>query len=251
MTRPTGCLRDPIGCGRGEDIALLVPVSAAGRDVPESSTLEYFVVEIHDQTGQSCVGHALAQCLRVRAAVLGRTIAPSAMAIYAVARELDRPGVTPLLDHGSFPAMAIEGLSDWGAVDEARWPDDSPIAESVPSDVLEAGALAHVSGEYRIDSDVKNAVKRAVSAGYPVFFAMAVDATYSDYPGGVWRGISGEITGGHAQVIVGYDSESVTVANSWGRGWGEQGLSRVEWGVITGRDAYDFYIITCSPNEVT
>lgn len=247
--RPLGCLFDPPGEGRGEPLARLAAVSAA-RTIPFAATLQNHITLIDDQIGNECVGQALAQCLRIRSHIDGRPIDPSWTAIYAVARSLEHPSAHTLADVGSFPFRGIEGLSDWGVVARRRWPGDVDHTLPVPVDVLEAGALAYITGEYRIGDEREVQIKQAICAGHPVFFAMSVDASYQHYSGGLWRGMSGPSMGGHAQCIVGYDEDGVIVANSWGLGWGEGGLSRISWDAIASADCTNFYVITHAPLEV-
>jgi C1A family cysteine protease len=51
-----------------------------------------------------------------------------------------------------------------------------------------------------------------------------IGSAFQSYKSGVFSGPCG--SGGHAMVVVAYDSASWTVKNSWGSSWGEQGYSR-------------------------
>jgi hypothetical protein len=250
--RPTGALRDPVGCERGEPLHRLGAIRAE-RTLPESVDLRPFVTTIPEQRGESCIGHALAQALRVRAAIMGITLDPSAMAIYAVARELEAPGADELPDAGSYPFRAIEGLSDWGVVARRRWSDDVDASKPVAIDVLEAGATAYVTGEYAISS--KGAargieIRQALAAGHPVFWARDVDRAYMRLRGDIYRGLTEPAVGAHAGCLVGYDADSVTDAGSWGRTHGADGFARIAWEFVESERAYSFTVITFAPTAV-
>jgi len=55
---------------------------------------------------------------------------------------------------------------------------------------------------------------------------------FSYYTGGVYEHVSGELEGGHAVVIVGYDDveHAWIVKNSWDTGWGDDGYFKILWG---------------------
>lgn len=250
--RPLGAKRDPAGETRGQSIDRLVGVRRAG--LPVSVDLRPFVERIVDQADQGCVGHALGQALRVRARIDGITLDVSDTAIYALAREFENPRAKTLTDDGSYPSKAIDGMQTFGICDRARWPDDVGAHLRVSQDVLEAGSLATVTGVYHITSSGaarKADIMSALSNTHPIVFAMNVDVSYQEYSSGVWRGMVGPTLGGHAQCIVGYTPDGVIVANSWGRGWGENGFSTIAWAWICGPECHDFYTITMSPTKIS
>lgn len=259
MIRPLGALPDPAHLARGKPIRELVGAALDESDDNFLSAIDFRRhARIRDQRGNSCVGYALAQCLHVRASLLDYELDPSALAIYAIARELEAPSrrwpADPLPDVGSYPFRAIEGLEEWGVVARTRWPDEGDVGAPVPQDVLEAGALARVDGVYRFvdaGSDRMRAIRRAIGQGHPVFFAMRVDDSYMVHVGdGVWGGLTGPVRGGHAQCIVGYRPGAYLVANSWGTGWGFGGFAWVasEW--LNTDYCFDFTAITATPSEV-
>jgi C1A family cysteine protease len=59
---------------------------------------------------------------------------------------------------------------------------------------------------------------------------------YSDlqrnYQAGVYEYIAGDLVGGHAVLIVGWNDQeqSWICKNSWGKGWGDEGYFRIKWG---------------------
>lgn len=73
--------------------------------------------------------------------------------------------------------------------------------------------------------------KRAILNG-PVLAAMEVYEDFSYYRGGIYRHVSGALSGLHAVAVVGYSDPQHCwiVKNSWGTAWGERGFFRMRYG---------------------
>lgn len=73
--------------------------------------------------------------------------------------------------------------------------------------------------------------KRALTAG-PVVAAMAVFEDFFSYGSGIYRHVSGNLSGYHAICLVGYDdAQACWIAkNSWGTNWGDRGFFRIRYG---------------------
>lgn len=81
----------------------------------------------------------------------------------------------------------------------------------------------------------------------PISGAFNVYADFYYYTGGVYEHVSGDLEGGHAIVIVGWDDaeQCFIVKNSWGTGWGESGYFRIAYSQVLnevgfGQDAADY-----------
>ena len=88
-------------------------------------------------------------------------------------------------------------------------------------------------------ADTKATLQAAMAAGKPVVLGIPVydnffdvSAAHSDY-----SSVSGSYEGGHAITAFGYDAYGVTIENSWGAGWGDDGFARLSWSFI---DNYAF-----------
>jgi C1A family cysteine protease len=85
------------------------------------------------------------------------------------------------------------------------------------------------SGYVDIAQDL-NAFKKALTEG-PM--AVAVDASnWSSYRGGIFSNCGTGLN--HGVLAVGYNSESITIKNSWGTTWGEKGFIRLALGNTCG-----------------
>lgn len=206
-----------------------------------------------DQQGECCVGEMWRRMLHMRASIAGRPIRwPSAYSVWTPARQMG----------GSFPANvgvrprdAAEHLRRFGLVAEERWPSKRPnIDKPLPWDVLQHGVDARLSRYSRLSSVGQLRcveVRRALSAGFPVGFAMVVDESFLDGPGALWTGLRGPLLGGHAQVIVGHRPGAFRVAGSYGESWADRGYFWISDECIGSDECTDFYVGDTAPAEVT
>lgn len=254
MIRKLGALRDAPGTERGEPLEKLIATRIALPQLPVLVDMRSIVSTIPDQGNEnSCVGHALAQAIRVRSAYMGRVVDPSAKAIYAVARKLESPDAAYLPDEGSYPEKAFEGVDIVGVCARERWPDRVDPTQPVPLDVLEAGRFAMMSGEYAIPTGrgCVDAIKRALAAGHPVFWTRDVGHTYMALNATSYRYVGDrEETGGHAGCLVGYDPFGAWDAGSYGRGHGANGFTHNAWDFIRSGAVHKFKVITTALVEV-
>lgn len=75
-------------------------------------------------------------------------------------------------------------------------------------------------------------IKKAIDNNHAVDTGMYVYQDFMHYKSGIYRHVSGDMLGGHAVTIVGYnDAEGYwLIKNSWGTGWGESGYFRIAYG---------------------
>jgi hypothetical protein len=90
----------------------------------------------------------------------------------------------------------------------------------------------------------KSEIKTALAAGKPVVLGMTVydgffglSAGHSD-----WGSASGSFAGYHAVTAFGYDSYGVTIENSWGTAWGDDGFARLSWPFVAS-DVFTAYAV--------
>lgn len=86
----------------------------------------------------------------------------------------------------------------------------------------------------------------------PIVAAFDVYEDFRDYTGGIYEHVWGDLLGGHAVAIVGYnDAENYwIVKNSWGTGWGETGWFKIRYGQCN-IDSYMSYAMTVCPATAT
>ena len=144
-------------------------------------------------------------------------------------------------DYGWYPQSAASTLMKRGVTDEACMPY---LSGASGKDVAcEAKCADSTQRTVRISNyqtpsmsvmDV-NSVKRALQNG-PVMTTLSVYADFIAYSGGVYKHSYGEMLGGHAISIIGYDdaTQSYIIRNSWGQEWGEEGFGRVAYNDTSG-----------------
>ncbi len=135
---------------------------------------------------------------------------------------------------GGLVEAALTFYQQNGVVLEACMPyqaDDAVDCSSACPDserhVVTIPGWGYVTLEEAIVENIKQAVYRhPVSASYTVF------EDFQHYDGGVYEHVWGDVVGGHAILIVGWDDaeECWIVKNSWGANWGEDGYFRIKWG---------------------
>lgn len=132
--------------------------------------------------------------------------------------------------NGGDPGDALMYVRDHGLVDGAVYPYEATIS-SCPAD-----QIAKRKRTYITDYDViqkKNTEADLVSfvSKQPVGVAIQVTQKFQLYSSGIFD--DPECTGkkiDHGVNVIGYDSHSFIVRNTWGREWGEDGYIRIKRG---------------------
>jgi len=129
--------------------------------------------------------------------------------------------------YGWYISVALNRLRDCGTPDEACYPYQGRDAS------CSGGCADWQSRAYKIVSwnwiaNNPGAIEAALMNG-PVIAAFTVYSDFYNYHGGIYQHTSGNVVGGHAVTIVGYDSNEQywIVKNSWSANWGENGYFRI------------------------
>lgn len=85
--------------------------------------------------------------------------------------------------------------------------------------------------------------KNVIATKGPVVAGMAVYSDFFSYRSGVYRHVSGGLSGYHAISVVGYDDEQQCwiCKNSWGPGWGDNGWFKIGYGECMIDTSFAFY----------
>lgn len=220
--------------------------------VPQSCDNSSLIVDVLNQGGEgSCVGCSIAQAIRGALIHEGsdRVVLPSAQWIYWLGRselgDQDR-------DVGTTPSAALEGLRAMGIAEHDNWPYEA--GDIQPGDRLWSVARAaadqsYLSGYSRVSSSgqaLVSDVRAALAAGHLVIGGTFVDDVFCNLgPSDVWRGVSGEIVGGHCVCLVDYDGPTIRGVNSWGDTWCRSGFFSLDVSALDGFS--DLWIVSSSP----
>jgi C1A family cysteine protease len=150
-------------------------------------------------------------------------------------------------DSGASISDTFRAMNKSGVVPEAEWPYDiTKFTKRPPAkDKKDSQKLVVYM---RVDPTLK-ALMEALAAGQPVEFGINV---YSSFEGeeasstGVVPTpdlVKEQLLGGHALLLVGYDSDKqwFIVRNSWGDSWGERGYCYLEFAYVVSSLASDFW----------
>jgi hypothetical protein len=130
---------------------------------------------------------------------------------------------------GWYPSAALDAARDTGITDEACQPyDASAQACTLCPDWKDR--LTRIDDWVGLTNEAD--MKQTLADHGPFEATMIVYSDFFGYSGGVYRHTSGQLVGGHAVTVVGYNDEEGywIVKNSWGSGWGENGWFKIAYG---------------------
>lgn len=141
---------------------------------------------------------------------------------------------------GSLPTVAALFLKEKGDILSAEF--DNPVNDvnKTATDEQNRRAQQHRIKEYAAlfypDDDAKTKIfvtKQSLAAGKPVLFGMSVTEGFMDSRGvEIWdAAVKPTEVGGHAMCVVGFSESrrAFQILNSWGAGWGKDGLIWVKF----------------------
>jgi len=149
---------------------------------------------------------------------------------------------------GGYLSQAYNYLQNKGAVDENSF---KYLAQNSPCN-NSTNPRTKISGWTSVSQDV-NSLKTAIYSK-PITAAFYVFTDFFSYKSGVYKYVYGQLEGGHAICIVGWDDNNscFIVKNSWGTGWGESGYFKIAYSeinnsVLFGRSAASFSMASLAP----
>ena len=196
--------------------------------LPASKSLDGYIVKILDQGSTSkCVVHAWAQAMRMCdwKSGLSNLELSSRDFWYYNCLAFDGGGFA---DMGTQLRSAARAAVKFGRAPESVWPfTEEPLVRQPPWEAYRrAYDYKGPAGYYRVSS--LDEIRSAIALGKPVVGGAMVGQSLEDYVGGLYDPQPNERKiGGHAMTVVGYDPGSFTICNSWGHGWGDNGLVHV------------------------
>lgn len=154
-------------------------------------------------------------------------------------------------DSGALIRNGFKTISKQGVCDEVLWKYDVSKFKLKPPVICYSEALKHRDVEYQRVSQTLNQMKSCLAEGFPIVVGFT---PYETFEGkeiartGILNLPSAheQKLGGHAVLVVGYDSDSerFIVMNSWGVKWGLQGYFTIPFEYFTNAElASDFWTL--------
>ncbi|GGK01024.1 hypothetical protein GCM10010123_33810 [Pilimelia anulata] len=217
------------------------PTSKAFEVLPESADLRQWAPAIGNQ-GQigSCVSWSIAHnIMGYWANRTGGSGAPYAP-LYLYMRTVAAGGAP---NAGTNPDYALQTATNSGVDTQADYFQGYYNYQTAPTTAQIANAANYrVSGWTRLwlgagqTTTAKEAMMAAMASGNPVAIGMPVYSNFSALGAHtIYNSASGSMLGGHMMAAFAYDSQGITVRNSWGGNWGNAGEAKLSWSWVLSR----------------
>lgn len=173
----------------------------------------------HQGNYSSCVWHSVPCAIEIARIKAKQPIyMPSRMFGYYNTRKMEGSENS---DPGCMIRNAIKSLSVDGSISESAWPYEEEFLYRRPPQMAYDVASKYQALDYSRVPQNEYGIKSALCDGFPIIFGFMVYENISDK--GYLPMPSGSAIGGHAVLIVGYDSKNFLIRNSWGVKWGLNG----------------------------
>lgn len=224
----------------------------------EASDFREHCTDTNQRSLPACVGNATADGMEVLSSLQGNPkVELSRMFIWTLARnmmDMDNDGEGDInINSGTYVRLAFDVLVKFGICLEEYWPYDMTKWNRLPSfKAMRKATGRKLKGYYRITETGNARVERliqALRAEHPIVFGTSIDAPFQSNKGEIISIPKGEIIGGHAMLVVGYDlAKGFIVKNSWGPGWGDGGFGYFSPEYMGWRDTRDVWVPTIGRN---
>jgi len=162
-------------------------------------------------------------------------------------------------DSGAYVRDAVKSLVKYGTCLEKSFPynGDCKTAPGQPAyaEASKYQALSYAKfedGNSPVErSQLINVLKANLDAGLPIIGGFICYSNIWSAVKGVIPKSNGQIIGGHAILLVGYDDSKqlFKFKNSWGKGWGDNGYGYLPYDYYILGDMFDLWSIHKSENE--
>ena len=158
-------------------------------------------------------------------------------------------------DSGAFITDTIKAVVKYGACLNKTFPYDNDFTKRPPQKAYDeatkyqAITYAKFDDAYTIDvsrlSTTLNMIKTNLAAGFPIICGFVCYSNIFIAKNGVIPAQNGEIIGGHAILLVGYDDNKklFKFKNSWGTSWGDKGYGYISYDYYLKGDMFDLWSI--------
>lgn len=196
----------------------------------------------------SCTANAIAGAIQFLQAMKPvPLVMPSRLFIYYNERVIEG---TVDSDAGAELKDGIKSVNKQGMCPESVWPYEDTRLTLTPSeecyrDASEDFVLQYESVDNTVLNDLKAAlVQGPVVGGFSVYDSFESDAAAQSGMVPMPNLATESVQGGHAILVVGYNSDHFIVRNSWGPSWGMGGYFQIPFAYFTDPDlSSDFWLL--------
>lgn len=217
---PLSAIPDPIDF---RDLMYLPTLVQVPRENPVELHLSRKIPVLDQKKEGSCTGFALATVIHTLVQLRDNTLPHQASPhmLYEMAKRYDEwPGEKY---EGSSARGAIKGWHKHGVCRETLW--KGTLTGDVSRDALSLTLGAY----YRVNHKDLVALHAAITEVGVLYATTQVHAGWDEVDKSGIVTCSEQIFGAHAVVIVGYDTKGFWFQNSWGPGWGKDGLGHISY----------------------
>lgn len=197
----------------------------------------------------SCTANAISNCHRfLQMKQNENSFQPSRLFIYYNERKMEG---TINEDAGAVIRDGFKTIAKEGVCSEDTWEYDTNKLTYTPNEDSYNEALKHQVIKYERIYQNSKYIKSCLAEGYPIVFGITIfDSFYDDEVSktGIVKipSVKESCLGGHAILLVGYDSSKkiFIFQNSWGTTWGDKGYGYLPEDYVTNNGlASDFWTI--------
>ena len=158
-------------------------------------------------------------------------------------------------DSGALITDTIKAVVKYGACLNKTFPYDNDFTKAPPqyaydeATKYQAITYAKFDDAYTVDisrlNTTINALKTNLALGYPIICGFVCYSNLFSSQNGIVPPQNGEIIGGHAILLVGYDDKNklFKFKNSWGSSWGDNGYGYIPYDYYLKGDMFDLWSI--------
>ncbi len=219
-------------------------------DLPEKVDLRPFCPPVQEQLSiGSCTAVAIGNSYKFLLMKENLPLfSPSRLFIYYNEREI--VGTTNQ-DSGALIRDGFKSVAKQGVCDEILWEYDISKFSLQPPQICYLEALEHRAIEYQRVNQTLNHLKSCLAEGFPIVGGFMMHESFESKEVAKTGVLNlpksdEQKLGGHAVLIVGYDTDSARfiVMNSWGNSWGQNGYFTIPFEYLTDSSlATDFWTI--------
>ncbi len=201
---------------------------------PKADLSAMFPVPGNQGRESSCVGWAVAYALKSYQEAVERKWRPdSPQRLFSPAYIYNQIRKSPDCQGGTSFVEALNLVRKDGVALLSDFPYiDGQCAAQPDTAVRQRARVFAISDWRRVNVQDETEVKNHLAAGFPVLAGIIIDRLFFNFRGGgVYKKFSGQGSGGHAVVVVGYDDgrKAFKLINSWGRQWGDGGFGWISY----------------------